>query len=149
MNFNDKIFGSAIIILSTMMINAQSSTAKLPGDPTLPSSRANLERLISYDKGNFKYKVEDYFARPKASAFKISPDGKYLSYKEKDQDKKNHVYVKELSSGKVTKAIVEKDDLIKGYGWLNKKDFSIHRIREEMKIFICMPLIRMEETKRT
>ncbi|MGN7863440.1 prolyl oligopeptidase family serine peptidase [Chryseobacterium sp. 22458] len=121
MNLNHKIFGSAIIVLSTMMINAQSSTAKLPGDPTLPSSRANLEKLVSYDKGNFKYKVEDYFARPKASAFKISPDGKYLSYKEKDQDKKNHVYVKDLNSGKVTKAIVEKDDLIKGYGWLNKK----------------------------
>lgn len=121
MNLNHKIFGSAIIVLSTMMINAQSSTAKLPGDPTLPSSRANLEKLVSYDKGNFKYRVEDYFARPKASAFKISPDGKYLSYKEKDQDKKNHVYVKDLNSGKVTKAIVEKDDLIKGYGWLNKK----------------------------
>ncbi len=141
MNLNHKIFGSAIIVLSTMMINAQSSTAKLPGDPTLPSSRANLEKLVSYDKGNFKYRVEDYFARPKASAFKISPDGKYLSYKEKDQDKKNHVYVKDLNSGKVTKAIVEKDDLIKGYGWLNKNDFSIHRIREEMKIFICTPLI--------
>ncbi|MCD9615228.1 S9 family peptidase [Chryseobacterium gleum] len=118
---NPKIFGTAYIVLSTIMINAQSSTAKLPGDPTLPSSKANLEKLISYDKGNFKYKVEDYFARPKASAFKISPDGKYLSYKEKDQDKKNHVYVKDLGSGKITKAIVEKDDLIRGYGWLNKK----------------------------
>ncbi|MCE4067013.1 S9 family peptidase [Chryseobacterium gleum] len=118
---NPKIFGTAYIVLSTIMINAQSSTAKLPGDPTLPSSKANLEKLISYDKGNFKYKVEDYFARPKASAFKISPDGKYLSYKEKDQDKKNHVYVKDLGTGKITKAIVEKDDLIRGYGWLNKK----------------------------
>ncbi len=118
---NPKIFGTAYIVLSTIMINAQSSTAKLPGDPTLPSSKANLEKLISYDKGDFKYKVEDYFARPKASAFKISPDGKYLSYKEKDQDKKNHVYVKDLGTGKITKAIVEKDDLIRGYGWLNKK----------------------------
>ncbi len=121
MNLNHNIFGTALIVLSTIMTNAQSSTAKLPGDPTLPSSKANLEKLISYDKGNFKYKVEDYFARPKASVFKISPDGKYLSYKEKDQDKKNHVYVKDLSSGKITKAIVEKDDLIKSYGWLNKK----------------------------
>lgn len=118
---NPKIFGATYIVLSTIMINAQSSTAKLPRDPTLPSSKANLEKLISYDKGNFKYKVEDYFARPKASAFKISPDGKYLSYKEKDQNKKNHVYVKDLGTGKITKAIVEKDDLIRGYGWLNKK----------------------------
>ncbi|WP_333597057.1 S9 family peptidase [Chryseobacterium flavum] len=121
MNINYKILTTANIIISAIMINAQSSTAKLPGDPTLPSSKANLEKLVSYDKGNFKYKVEDYFARPKASAFKLSPDGKYLSYKEKDQNRKNHVYVKELSTGKITKAIVEKDDLIKNYGWLNKQ----------------------------
>jgi len=121
MNFNTKIFGTAQIVLSAIMINAQTSTAKLPGDPTLPSTKANLEKLVSYDKGNFKYKVEDYFARPNASQFKISPDGQYLSYKEKDKDKKNHVYVKELKTGKISKAIVEKDDLIKSYGWFGNK----------------------------
>jgi len=103
------------------MINAQSTTAKLPGDPTLVSSKATLDKLISYDKGNFKYKVEDYFARPKASQFKLSPDGQYLSYKEKDKDSKNHVYVKDLKTGKITRALEEKDDLIKSYGWLSKK----------------------------
>lgn len=121
MNLNTKIFGAAQIVLSAIMINAQTSTAKLPGDLTLPTSKENLDKLISYDKGNFKYKVEDYFARPNASQFKISPDGQYLSYKEKDKDKKNHVYVKELKTGKITKAIVEKDDLIGNYGWLDKK----------------------------
>ncbi|UKB82149.1 S9 family peptidase [Chryseobacterium sp. MEBOG06] len=121
MNLNHKILGTICIVLPAIMINAQSSTTKLPGDPTLPSNKASIEKLISYDKGNFKYKVEDYFARPKASGFKLSPDGKYLSYKEKDKDSKNHVYVKDLGTGKITKAIVEKDDLIKSYGWLNKK----------------------------
>ncbi|PJJ67188.1 S9 family peptidase [Chryseobacterium geocarposphaerae] len=120
MNLNHKILTTAHIVISTIMINAQSSTAKLPGDPTLVSSKATLEKLISYDKGNFKYKVEDYFARPKASQFKISPDGQYLSYKEKDKDMKNHVYVKDLKTGKITKALVEKEDLIRSYGWLNK-----------------------------
>ncbi|MCS3532136.1 S9 family peptidase [Chryseobacterium sp. JUb7] len=121
MNLNSKILTTAHVIISAIMINAQSSTAKLPGDPTLVSSKATLDQLISYDKGNFKYKVEDYFARPKASQFKISPDGQYLSYKEKDKDSKNHVYVKNLKTGTVTKALVEKDDLIKSYGWLSKK----------------------------
>ena len=65
------------------MMNAQSATTKLPGDATLPSSKANLEQLASYDKGNFKYKVEDYFARPKASQFKISPDGQFYLTKRK------------------------------------------------------------------
>ncbi|WP_080779593.1 S9 family peptidase [Chryseobacterium phocaeense] len=121
MNLNAKIFGAAQVVLSAIMINAQTSTAKLPGDPTLPSSKESLEKMVSFDKGNFKYKVEDYFARPNASQFKISPDGQYLSYKEKDKDKKNHVYIKELKTGKITKAIVEKDDLIGSYGWLDKK----------------------------
>lgn len=109
------------MVITTLMMNAQTTDKKLPGDPTLVSSKATIEKLISYDKGNFKYKVEDYFARPKASQFKISPDGLYLSYKEKDKDSKNHVYVKDLKSGKITKALVEKDDLIRSYGWLDKK----------------------------
>lgn len=121
MNLNSKILTTAHIVISSIMINAQSTSAKLPGDPTLVSSKATLDKLISYDKGNFKYKVEDYFARPKASQFKLSPDGQYLSYKEKDKDSKNHVYVKDLKTGKVTKALEEKDDLIKSYGWLSKK----------------------------
>lgn len=94
MNINAKIFGITQIVISAVMMNAQTNTTKLPGDPTLVSTKATFDQLISYDKGNFKYKVEDYFARPKASQFKISPDGQYLSYKEKDKDSKNHVYVK-------------------------------------------------------
>ncbi|AZB28776.1 MULTISPECIES: S9 family peptidase [Chryseobacterium] len=121
MNLNSKILGITQVVITSLMINAQTTENKLPGDPTLVSSKATIEKLISYDKGNFKYKVEDYFARPKASQFKISPDGLYLSYKEKDKDSKNHVYVKDLRSGKITKALVEKDDLIRSYGWLDKK----------------------------
>jgi len=121
MNLNSKILTTAQVVISAIMMNAQSTTTKLPGDPTLVSSRATLDQLISYDKGDLKYKVEDYFARPKASQFKISPDGQYLSYKEKDKDMKNHVYVKDLKTGKITKSLVEKDDLIKSYGWLDKK----------------------------
>lgn len=120
MKLNTKLFITAQVVITAAMMNAQSTTTKLPGDATLPSTKANLEQLVSYDKGNFKYKVEDYFARPKASQFKLSPDGQFLSYKEKDNDKKNHVYVKDLKSGKITKAIEEKEDLIKSYGWLSK-----------------------------
>ncbi|MGD1318453.1 S9 family peptidase [Chryseobacterium sp. 2R14A] len=121
MNLHSKIFGITQVVITSLIMNAQTTENKLPGDPTLVSSKATIDKLISYDKGNFKYKVEDYFARPKASQFKISPDGQYLSYKEKDKDSKNHVYVKDLKSGKITKALVEKDDLIRGYGWLDKK----------------------------
>lgn len=121
MNINAKIFGITQVVISAVMMNAQTNTTKLPGDPTLVSTKATFDQLISYDKGNFRYKVEDYFARPKASQFKISPDGQYLSYKEKDKNSKNHVYVKNLKTGVITKALEEKDDLIRSYGWLDKK----------------------------
>jgi len=89
----------------------------LPGDTSLPSSEEELKKLIEYDRGDFKYKIEDYFSRPKAYAFQLSPDGKYLSYIETDENKKNHVYVKEIATGKVQRAIEEKAELIRSYGW--------------------------------
>lgn len=95
--------------------------SKLPGNTNLPSSGEELVKLAAYDKGDFKYKVADYFAKPKASAFQLSPDGKYMSYLEKDNDGKRHVYIKEVSTGNVTRVIEEKEELIKGYGWVNKE----------------------------
>lgn len=93
--------------------------AKLPGDPTLPSTEAELAALAAYDKGNYKYNVEDYFSRPKASSFQLSPNGKYMSYREKDDNNKRHVYVKEIATGKTQRIIEEKEELIRGYGWIN------------------------------
>lgn len=97
---------------------------KLPGNTALPSSTEELEKLKKYDNGNYKYAVKDYFAKPKASSFQISPNGKYMSYQEKDENNKRHVYVKEISSGKITRAIEEKEELIRGYGWINNERLS-------------------------
>lgn len=120
MKWKSKILLTApALLFSLWMCMAQNTEKKLPGDSSLVSSKQDLEQLISYDKGDFKYKIEDYFARPKASRFQISPDGKYMSYMEKDAEAKNHVYVKDLKTGKVTRAIEEKTDLIRGYLWLN------------------------------
>ncbi|MDR0725795.1 MAG: S9 family peptidase, partial [Prevotellaceae bacterium] len=93
--------------------------SKLPGDASLPSSDEELAKLIDYDKGNFKYRVEDYFARPKASSFQLSPNGKYMSYMEKDENNKRHVFVKDVATGKSQRVIEEKEELIRGYGWVN------------------------------
>ncbi|ANH79769.1 peptidase S9 [Niabella ginsenosidivorans] len=90
-----------------------------PGDTTLPSGATELQKIIEQDKGNYQYRVEDYFARPKSSQFQLSPGGKFLSYMEKEDDGKRHVYVKEIATGKITRAIEEKEELIKGYGWIN------------------------------
>jgi dipeptidyl aminopeptidase/acylaminoacyl peptidase len=95
------------------------SESKLPGDLSLPSTEEQLKELAEYDKGNYKYSVEDYFSKPKASSFKISPNGKYMSYREKDENNKRHVYVKEIATGKVQRIIDEKEELIRTYGWIN------------------------------
>ena len=91
--------------------------SQLPGDTSLPSTDEELKKLAAYDKGIYKYTVEDYFSSPKADNFQLSPSGKYLSYMEKDENGKNHVYVKEIATGKVQRAIEEKEELIRGYGW--------------------------------
>lgn len=91
---------------------------KLPGNQALVSSDEELQELRGYDKGAYKYSVSDYFARPKASSFRLSPNGRYLSYMEKD-GLKNHVYIKEITTGEVTRVIEEKEEPIKGYGWVN------------------------------
>ena len=93
----------------------------IPGNPDLVTTAAELDALASLDQGNFKYSVEDYFAKPKASSFRFSPDGKYLSYREKDANGKRHIYVKDLSTGAVTRAIEEKEELVRGYGWVNNQ----------------------------
>lgn len=93
--------------------------SKLPGNTSLPSTKEDLDKLADYDKGNFKYSVADYFARPKASAFQLSPNGKYMAYREKDANNKRHVFVKDLATGKVIKAIEEKEELVRTYGFIN------------------------------
>jgi dipeptidyl aminopeptidase/acylaminoacyl peptidase len=93
---------------------------KLPGNASLPSTEEELAGLMAFDKSDFKYKVEDYFARPKSSSFQLSPNGKYMSYMEKeDGTTKRHVYVKDVKTQKTARIIEEKDELIRGYGWVN------------------------------
>ncbi|MGM1430807.1 prolyl oligopeptidase family serine peptidase [Sphingobacterium lactis] len=102
-----------------MPLQLKKTKISKPGDPALVSTDAELEKLIALGAGNYTYKVEDYFAKPKSSGFQLSPNGKYISYREKDANNKRHVMVKEVATGKVVRAIEEKDELIRGMGWVN------------------------------
>ncbi len=112
-----------VIFLSVLMMNQLHAAEKdsLPGNPDLPSTKAELEALAGLEKESYAYAVEDYFQKPTKSSFQFSPDGKYLSYREKDKDGKRHVYIKNTETDEITKAIVESEDLIRGYGWANNK----------------------------
>ncbi|WP_267740582.1 S9 family peptidase [Myroides injenensis] len=92
---------------------------ELPGDPSLVSTNDELLALAKKERGHYKYEVEDYFQRPKSSAFQLSPNGKYLSYREKDENNKRHVYVKEIETANVIQVIEEGEELVRGYGWIN------------------------------
>jgi len=89
----------------------------LPGDATLPTSIEELQKLANYDSGDYTYSVEDYFRKPDKSGFLLSPNGKYLSFKQRDKNGKNHVYIKNVESGKTTMVIEEKDQIIATYFW--------------------------------
>lgn len=94
---------------------------KLPGKPELVTSDEKFKALAALDEGEYAYSVSDYFARPKASAFQFSPDGKYLSYREKDENNKRHIYVKDLETGTITKAVEEGEELVRAYAWANSE----------------------------
>ncbi len=91
-----------------------------PGDPSLPSTEDELRALADKETGDYKYSVEDYFAKPASSSFQLSPDGTYLSYRKKDENLKNHVYIKNTKTDEVKRVITEGEELIRGYGWANE-----------------------------
>ena len=92
---------------------------KKPGNTKLPSTDEELKALAAKEKGKYTYAVNDYFAKPKSSSFQLSPNGTFMSYREKDENLKKHVYVKNIKSGEVKRVIEEKNELIRGYGWAN------------------------------
>ncbi|WP_420320227.1 prolyl oligopeptidase family serine peptidase [Flagellimonas sp.] len=117
------LYSTLLFFVAGFTTYAQEASAekeqKLPGKPELVSSQDELISLASLDEGDYRYTVEDYFANPRAFTFRFSPDGKYLSYRESDENGKQHIYVKNIVTGEAKRAIEEKDELVRGYGWLN------------------------------
>ncbi len=106
-------------VFAANSINAQVAKDSLPGNPSLVSSSEELMKIAALEKGTYDYSVEDYFKRPKQSTFRFSPNGLYLSYFEKDENGKRHVYVKNTETDEITRVIEEDKDLIRGYYWAN------------------------------
>ena len=89
----------------------------LPGNTILPSSAEELAAVANLETGTFKYSVEDYFQKPEASGFQMSPNGKFLSFIKRNKDGKGELTIKDVNTDKETVLVVEKDDVIKGYFW--------------------------------
>lgn len=115
----DKIEGVIKQMDQEIPVVFEKTIITLPGNPSLVSTEEELIALANKEQGTYKYSVEDYFQRPTSSSFQLSPNGKYLSYREKDEKNKRHVYVKEIASGTVIRVIEEGEELVRGYGWIN------------------------------
>ena len=61
---------------------------KKPGNTKLPSTDEEMKALAAKEKGKYTYAVNDYFAKPKSSSFQLSPNGTFMSYREKDENLK-------------------------------------------------------------
>src|SRR5699024_1533017 len=102
-----------------MPLRLTKSDETLPGNPSLASYEEEIQALIDLDKYSYIYKVEDYFQRPKSSAFQLTTNGKYMTDREKDEQNKRHVYVKNIATGEVQRVIEEGEELVRSYGWVN------------------------------
>lgn len=113
-----------LIILTILIINnltAQTTKDSLPGDTSLPSSKEELMKLASFENNNYIYSIEDFIQKPNQYSFRFSPNGQYLSYKERDANSKIHVFVKNTKTNEVIRVIKEEQDLISEYGWANNE----------------------------
>jgi dipeptidyl aminopeptidase/acylaminoacyl peptidase len=114
-----KLIVTAMLFLSVYFnLAAQdNSNNKVPGNPALVSSKEELQKLMDASQGNYKYQVEDYFEAPKSSSFSLSPKGTSIAYRERNEQGKSAIKIKEISSGMVITALEEKDKLIAAFGW--------------------------------
>lgn len=106
-------------ILQSFNIMGQKSADSLKGNTNLPSSTEELLKLSKFDDEIYKYSVESYFAKPKQSSFNLSPDGRFISFQEKDKNGKNNIYLKIIATGENKLILVEKENLILEYMWGN------------------------------
>ncbi len=98
-------------------MNAQEK--ELPGNQDLVNSSDELNVLKTWDKGAYSYSVKDYFQKPSMYSFQFSPKGDYLSYRERDDEGKGHIFVKNTETDEVIRVVTEGEELVRGYGWAN------------------------------
>ena len=91
-----------------------------PGNTDLPTSDADLAALAAKEDGTFKYSVADYFKTPAAYSFKLSPDGKYVSYMKRRDSGARDLYLKDTETQEETLLVEQQEDLIRGYFWASE-----------------------------
>src|SRR5690606_19172476 len=78
-------------------------------------------KLAARESGDYKYSVADYFKTPKAFAFKLSPDGKYIAYLKRRKSGERDLYLKETATQKESLLKKQEEDLIRSFAWANNE----------------------------
>ncbi len=107
-----------ILLAITLRGNGQ---PPLPGNPELPTSSEELQALTTYAKDDHSYKVADFMAYPLQSDFQLSPNGRYLSYLEKDSLGERWLQVRDLQTDEITKVLAEGEESIRDHFWKNEE----------------------------
>ncbi|MEO1260282.1 MAG: S9 family peptidase [Bacteroidota bacterium] len=89
---------------------------QLPGDISLPSSSAELSKLIDQRQSRSKYSVEDFFKLPERSRYQLSPDGNYISYLGPHERRLN-LFVQKMEEGTAQRITSVTDRDISWYFW--------------------------------
>jgi dipeptidyl aminopeptidase/acylaminoacyl peptidase len=89
----------------------------MPGNTALPSTADELAKLAAKETGKFTYSVGDFFKNPEASSFKLSPNGKYISFLKRNDEGKKTLIIKDIKSDKETAVVKDGEDIIKAYMW--------------------------------
>lgn len=73
--------------------------------------------------------VNDFFKSQDRATYRISPNGKYLSYL-KAEDKRLHLFVEEISSGKVTQLTKLEEKNISFYAWVSDDELIYYKEKD-------------------
>ena len=90
----------------------------LPGDPTLPSSSEELQKLIAEEYGNFKYSVEDFFKKPDKTRYQLSKKGTHFSFMGPYKNRQN-IFTQKIGTSDITQITFETDRDLAWYFWAN------------------------------
>lgn len=73
--------------------------------------------------------VNNFFKTQDRATYRVSPDGKFLSYL-KTEDNKQHLFVEEISTGKVTQLTKPADKSISFYAWVSNDELIYYKEKE-------------------
>ncbi len=137
-----------LIPLIFIALNITANEKKpLPGDTSLPSSVEEFAELAAFDDQNNKYSVEDFFRNFKKSNLRLSPDGKYLSYMQREDSGEVAFYLENIS----TKEVKRIENINNSYNWFNDKYiyYTADQDGDEVHHLYLVNIDTLEETDAT